>query len=153
MKRGQQKRIPIPPDTHHRRHILGAYDWADDTVAYQIAERANTTTFIDFVAHLFLDRYPADPIVVVMDNASYHQSAAARAMFSLFDHRVLVLSLPPYCSHLNPIERFWRHLQDSVSANKLFPCFELLVEKMERALDQQNNLSNISRFSFSKNQP
>jgi len=153
MKRGEQKRIPIPPDTHHRHHILGAYDWADDTVAYTTPERANTRTFIDFLAHLLLECYPTEPVVLVMDNASYHKSAATRAMLSLFDHRVLVLYLPPYCSHLNPIERFWRHLQDNVSINKLFPCFKLLIEKIARALDQQNDLTNISRFSFSKCQP
>ena len=106
MKRGEQKRFPIPPDTHHRHFILRAYDWADDTIAYTLAERTNTTTFMDSVVQLLLDYYPADPIVLVMDNPSYHMSAATRALLSLFDHRVLVLCLPPYCSHLNPINAF-----------------------------------------------
>jgi hypothetical protein len=153
MKRGQQRRIPIPPDTHHRHFVLGAYDWAADTVAYTMAERTNTTTFIDFLAHLLLDRYPTGPIVLVMDNASYHKSVATRAMFSLFDHRLLVLYLPPYCSHLNPIERFGRHLQDSVALHKLFPCLDVLIEQIACALEQQNDLTNVSRFSFSKIEP
>ena len=31
------------------------------------------------------------------------------AALSLFEHRVMPVWLPPYCSDLNPIERFWRH--------------------------------------------
>jgi transposase len=50
--------------------------------------------------------------VLVIDNASYHQSASARAALSLFEHRVMVIWLPTYCSDLNPIERFCRFLKD-----------------------------------------
>jgi hypothetical protein len=153
MKRGQQKGVPVPPDTHHRHHVFGAYDWADDTVTYTTAERTNSMTFSDFLTPLLLDRYPTGPLVLVMDNASYHNRAATRALLSLFDHRVLVLYLPPYCSHLNPIERFGRHLQDSVAVNKLFPCLDLLIAKIECALERQNDLAHVSRFSFSKSEP
>jgi len=44
---------------------------------------------------------------------------ASQAALSLFEDRVLVFWLPPYCADLNPIERYWRHLKDLACANRL----------------------------------
>ncbi|MEZ4706712.1 MAG: transposase [Caldilineaceae bacterium] len=70
---------------------LGAYNWATDEVIW-----------------------------LVMDNASYHHSAAAEATLAFFeDDGLIPCWLPPHCSNLNPIERFWWHLKDFAFANKL----------------------------------
>ena len=96
-----------------------------------------------------MERYPDDVIVLVLDNASIHKSAASLAALSLFEHRVWVFWLPPYCSTLNPIERFWRYLKDRVAANKLHPDMETLLAAIEKQLARQNDTSNPSRFLFS----
>jgi transposase len=59
-----------------------------------------------------------------------------------------VVWLPPYCSTLNSIERFWRHLKDQVRANKLYPCLDDLVAAVEDTLAARNNPLNPQRFSF-----
>ena len=100
--------------------------------------------------HLLSECYPTGRVVLVMDNASFHKSATAFAALSLFEHRVMVIWLPPYCSTLNPIERFWRHLKDVVCVNKLYPSLSDLTASVESQLTRQNCLDNISRFSFSK---
>jgi len=150
MRRGEQQRIPVPPDTHHRQYLFGAYDWCDDTLCTQISERANTATCLAFLEHLVMTTYPNDLLVLVMDNASYHKAAAVLAFFSLVEHRVLVLFLPAYCSHLNPIERFWRFLKDRACANTLFPDLPTLMTTVAHVLLQQNDLSDPHRFTFSK---
>jgi len=88
---------------------------------------------------------------MVMDNVSYHKSAAALAALSLFEHRVLVFWLPPYCSHLNPIERFWGYLKDQACANKLEDDMEAVLASVENILIQQNQTDSSTRFKILKN--
>jgi hypothetical protein len=86
-----------------------------------------------------------------MDNASYHKSASALAALSLFEHRVMVIWLPTYCSDLNPIERFWRYLKDLACANKLQDNMDAVVKAVEIILIQQNCPNASLRFHISKN--
>ena len=151
MKVGEQKRIPLPANQEKQHcHIFGAYNWANDQIDWMIAERKNTETFITFLEHLLVDRYPIGRIVLILDRASYHKSAAALAALSLFEHRVMVIWLPAYCTELNPIERFWRHLKDLACANQLWSGMEELIEKVEWSLHQQNLLDYDHRFELSK---
>jgi transposase len=149
MKRGTQKHVPVPADTHHRAHIFGALNWQTQTVSYQLHDHANTESFLAFLEHLLTQDYPDQRLVLVMDNASYHKGALTRAWLSLVEHRVLVLYLPAYCSHLNPIERFWLYLKDTICIDKLFATFADLLAALDLQLRQQNDLTSSHRFRFS----
>jgi hypothetical protein len=149
MLRGQQKCIPAP-GVQQRHHALAAYSWRDDTLTWITADKRNSSQFIALLEHLLVERYPTGIVVLVLDNASIHTSHASRAALSLFDHRVIIFWLPKYCSTLNPIERYWRHLKDTVCVNKLFPSMDDLVDAVEHELTCQNDLNYDSRFSFLK---
>ena len=149
MKRGQQKRIPTP-GVQRRQHLFGAYDWQSDTITTMTAERKNSESFIAFLERLFVERFPTGHYALVLDNASYHTSQASLAALSLFEHRVLIVWLPVYCSTLNPIERFWRHLKDQVCVNTLYPHIDDLVASVEHQLVCQNDLDYHARFVFEK---
>jgi transposase-like protein len=149
MKQGEQKRISTPGQ-QRSHHLFAAYNWANDTVTWLPTERKNSEHFIAFLEQLLVKSYPTGPIVLVLDNASYHKSVASLAALSLFAHRVWVFWLPPYCSTLNLIERFWRFLKDRVCANKLFPNMDDLLTSVQSCLLAQNDLHNSYRFSFSK---
>lgn len=152
MKVGQQKRIPATrPGMKQHRHIFGAYNWRQDTITWTAAEKKNSATFISFLEELLVKRYPTGRIVLVMDNASYHKSASALAALSLFEHRLVVIWLPPYCSDLNPIERFWRHLKDLACANKLEDSIEGVLKATVKILIEQNNPTSTLRLHVSKN--
>ncbi len=125
MKRGEQKTIPaLQPRTKKHRHIFGAYSWKEDCISWRVVDWKNTQTFLEFIEYLLVECYPTGRIVLVMDNVSYHKSAAALAALSLFEHRLLVIWLPPYCPELNLMERYWRHLKDLACANKLHNSIE-----------------------------
>jgi transposase len=152
MKIGQQKRIPATrPGEKQKRHVFGGYDWLDDTVIWTTAKVKNSATFISFLEKLWVKKYPTGRVVLVLDNASYHKSASALAALSLFEHRVLVIWLPPYCSDLNPIERFWRFLKDKACANKLEDNIDEVVKSAEKILSAQNILTADLRYHVSKN--
>ncbi len=152
MKVGQQKRIPATqPGIKQKRHVFAGYNWLQDTVTWTIAETKNSSQFIRFLEHLLVQEYPTGRVVLVLDNASYHKSAPALAALSLFEHRVMVVWLPTYCSDLNPIERFWRHLKDLACANKLQDSIEDVVRGAENILTEQNTTGSSSCFQVSKN--
>lgn len=150
MKRGTQRRVSVPPDTHHRQVVFGGYNWTHDTVCSLMRDKADTASCLAFLELLLVDTLPDQPVVLILDNASYHHAAAVQAFLSLLEHRVLVLYLPPYCSHLNPIERFWRFMKDTVCANTLYPDHPALMSAVHQLLRQQNDPTCPSRFLLSK---
>ena len=101
------------------------------------ADKHNSEAFILFLEQVLVTCYPTDTVVWVMDNAAWHHSAAACAALSLFEPRVQFIYLPPYCSQLNPIERFWRHLKDQATANKLYLTLETLLTAVGGTISAQ----------------
>lgn len=151
MKQGQQRRIPATrPGEKQKRHIFGGYNWLKDTITWTTAKTKNSAAFISFLEELLVEQYPSKRVVLVMDNAAYHKSASALAALSLFEHRALVIWLPPYCSELNPIELFWRYLKDHACANKLQDDIEEVVKAAEKFLIAQNCTTSDLKFHVSK---
>lgn len=152
MKRGCQKRIATPGQQQWR-HIFGAYNWATDELIYRISEKRNSSSFIAFLDHLVQQHSGERPLVIVLDNGSIHHSQATQAAFALLEKELFPLFLPKYCSQLNPIERFWKHLKSLACADKLFADMDALVACVEANLAQQNDFQSDSRFMFLKNFP
>lgn len=150
MHRGQQKRIPAHTGQHKLQHVFGAYNWQSEEITYSLAVRKNSESFIAFLEEVLVRRYPHERVILVMDNVSYHRSRAAQAALSLFEHRVGVVWLPPYCADLNPIERYWRHLKDLACANRLHHSLEDLLASLRHSLALQNCSRNLARFQLAK---
>ena len=151
MKRGEQKRLPAFTSPKASYHLVGAYQWAKEQVFTQAVERKNSQTFIQFLEYLLLEQFPTQKLILVMDNASYHKSAASMAALSGFEPRVKVFWLPKYCPTLNPIERFWRHLKDLACANKLDLSLDNLAHRVEKILAAQNTPDHLLQLSFLDN--
>ena len=62
----------------------------------------------------------------------------------------MIFWLPPYCPTLNPIERFWRHLKDTATANKLFLNVSALLDNLAKIIDAQNQPIHPLPMSFRK---
>lgn len=150
MRRGQQKRLPAAPGPQAFHHVIGALDWATERVATTIVQVKNSQTFIEFLEYIMTDCYPSGGVVMVLDNAPYHRSAQVQAALSLYEHRLLPFWLPPYCPTLNPIERFWRHLKDTATANTLFLTISALLDNLLKVIDAQNQPAHPLRMSFRK---
>jgi putative transposase len=152
MKRGCQKRIATP-GIQQWRHLFGAYNWATDEVISLISEHRNSENFIAFLDHVVAQQKGARPLVIVLDNGSIHRSYATQAALAILENEVLPVFLPRYCSQLNPIERYWKHLKAKACANKLFPDMPALVASVGQVLENQNDLLSDCRFMFLKNIP
>lgn len=149
MKKGAQKRIDTPGQQEWH-HLFGAYNFLTDEVVAMPAPKKNSDAFVAFLDTLVQQVCDDRPIVLVLDNASYHHSASAEAGFAVFEEHLLPLFLPAYCSTLNPIERYWQHLKGSACANVLFPSINALVESVLVNLACQNDQANSDKFSICK---
>lgn len=152
MKRGTQLRIPTP-GTPQWHHLFGGYNFVTDEVVAMAAPLKNSNAFVAFLDLLVQQVSDDRPIIMVLDNASYHRSCIAQAGFAALEARLLPLFLPAYCSMLNPIERYWRHLKSLACANRLFPSMHSLIESVMINLSQQNDDQNLNRFTIRKDLP
>jgi transposase len=69
--------------------------------------RMNSARFVAFLKKLRADA--GRPIIVIADNASYHDSGPVRRYVEESQGHVQVEYLPAYCPHLNPDEQVWNH--------------------------------------------
>ena len=60
-------------------------------------------------------------IHVIWDNAPYHKGPDVRAFLARPNCRIHLIQLPPYCPHLNPIERLWKVMHETVTYNRYYP--------------------------------
>lgn len=75
--------------------IYGAVDYASGRIIQTLSDQKGETSFMAFLDDL-AQALPADePIVVVLDNASYHKSAAVRAWWRQHADRFQPAWLPP----------------------------------------------------------
>lgn len=64
--------------------------------------------------------WPDDPLVLVMDNVSYHRSPAVRTRWAAQDGRIIPFWLPAYTPTLNLIERVWRFLKQKLACHRFW---------------------------------
>lgn len=150
MKKGSQERYPAHTGYRQQAHLIGGLDWQTNQVHAIPVERKYSATFIQFVDWLCLEIYPDEPLVLVLDNVSYHRSADVMALLALLEPRVQILWLPKYSPDMNPIECFWLHLKNNVYANRLFTSLEHLVSHIQLWLGVQNIMHHPDRISFAK---
>ena len=67
-------------------------------------------------------------IYVIWDNAAYHKSPEVREFLSRPENRIHLIALPPYCPHLNPIERLWKVMHGHVTHNRYYPTEKQFVD-------------------------
>ena len=151
MKRHQQKRLPANTQPRSACVLAGVIDWMRAEVWCQRINKVSSDCLMPFFEWLFLEVFPTETLVLVMDNASAHHAASMKAFLSLFEHRVIIIYLPPYSPDMNLIERFWKHLKQRVTANRLFTSVQHMLDAIQAELLAQNCSDYEFRFSFSKN--
>lgn len=150
MKRGEQKRIPMPTSQRRSQILAGALNWRSEQVHCRELQCLDSENIVTYLEWLLTDVYPHQRLVLVLDNAAFHHSAAVQAALTCFEHRLLLLWLPPYSPDLNPIERFWKHLKATVCANYLYASLDQLIQSVRDFIAAHNLFDPDLHLSFSK---
>lgn len=125
---GQQVRVPTP-GSNDTRALFGALNIRTGRWVHLVRKRMKKEDFIAFLEHLLVE-YPSAPIVLIVDNYSSH-TAHVVADWLVEHKRLQLVYLPKYCSNLNPVERIWLQLKNSIAANRLYGSMALLLDAVQ----------------------
>ena len=140
---GSRCRMWVPPDTrdpvllHHptRRSVgyFAAVRLRDGRFVFQReTDRFNGVTFFAFLRQLRRSSFTnGRRIVVITDNAKYHQARLHKAWRERHTADFSLDYLPPYSPELNPIERVWKLTRRLCLHNRYFAKLEEVIEAVE----------------------
>ena len=78
---------------------------------------------------------------VIRDNAACHKGPDVRAFLARPDCRIHLVQLPPYCPHLNPIERLWAPMHRHVTHNRHDPTQNSSRMRSSRSFAKPSQMS------------
>lgn len=122
-QRGQQVRIPTP-GTNRALTLFGALNIHTGRWDYILRPRMQADDFLLFLTYLLMC-YRDHPIIVIADNYSSHTARKVKAWVA-DKPRLTLLFLPTHCAHLNPVERIWLQLKNTIAPNRLYGSLEVL---------------------------
>jgi transposase len=108
-----------------------------ETMAYTgiEVEVVNGQSTIDFLELLCKKYEKATQIHIFLDNGMAHRAKKVQEWLKTArGKRIKLHFLPPYCPHLNPIERLWGLMHKNVTHNKFYESFEEFTHEIRRFL-------------------
>jgi transposase len=147
MKKGMQQSVPAQAGSKRMLHISGGFNLLTSEVTVTTAQTRISDDFIAFLEELMLKRYPTQAVYLILDNASFHHSAASRAVISLFGARLQTFWLPAHCPELNPIERYWRHLKTKALGNRSCNNLDEVEQAIRKEVANQNTPTSTDRYT------
>lgn len=120
IRRGFEKLIPSNTG-RSRLNLTGAIDIISHKVVVQEDTMLNAEATINFLKKLELCFLDKCRVHVFCDNARYYRNKKVRAY--LESSRIQLHFLPPYSPNLNPIERLWKWMKETVVYNTYYEDF------------------------------
>jgi len=101
-----------------RVNVMGAIELSTMNIVSCRPDYVNAETTVAFFDQLRL-AYPLAPSIhIILDQSGYHRSQLVRD--EALSRNIVLHYLPPYSPNLNPIERLWKVMNESVRNNVLF---------------------------------
>ena len=113
--------------------LFGAVAIGSGTTVVEQAADLTAQTFQAFLTRLFA-QYPTQPLVVICDNAKIHHAKCVAPCWAQYGDRVEVWYLPAYSPNLNPTERLWKWLKQTVICNAFHPDVAAIATSVEKFL-------------------
>lgn len=122
VKRG--KKLHILGNTGRERlNIHGALNVQTGQFNFMENTTIDAKSTIQLFQKLLLAYGNAKKIHIYLDNARYHYAKEVQEWLKREGKRIVLHFLPPYCPHLNPIERLWHVLHNHVTRNRYYKTF------------------------------
>jgi transposase len=104
-----------------RLNIHGAIDLETGRTKMIEAETIDAASTIKLLQGLEALYATTALIHVFLDNARYHHAKVVQEWLSRPERRIALHFVPSYCPHLNPIERLWALMHQTLTHNKTYP--------------------------------
>jgi len=118
--------------TTGREHvnIQGAIDLETGTTCILDVDKVDASSTIALFEAIEA-RFPKKRVIhLTMDNARCHHANLVKAWLSRPECRIRLIFIPPYCPHLNPIERLWLLMHKTLTHNRCFNSFKAFRSKL-----------------------
>lgn len=112
---------------------------------YEWHTSLNTVTFYMFINN-FLEKYPKQKFVFVLDNAGYHKTSPIIDVLNKYENRIKIEFLPTYSPELNPTETCWKIIRHNVTNSTYFQTIESMQEAIEIFLSKNIFRLNVSNY-------
>jgi transposase len=111
-----------------RLNLHGAIDLETGLTRIKEVQTVDAQSSIDLFASLERAYSTMSRIHVFLDNARYHHARAVQDWLQQPGRRIVLHFVPPYCPHLNPIERLWKVMHENVTHNRRYAKFRDFAE-------------------------
>jgi len=136
---GQQKRL----------NFVGGISLNGHRFTYHQADKINADSICDFLWKLRKDNPGKFYVHVILDNASPHKDDYVCSFAK--ELGIKLHYLPPYSPNLNPIERVWKLMHESVRYNKYYGKFDEFSEATLEFFKNIGRKKNILRNRITDN--
>ena len=131
VKRGQKRHI-FGNSGRGRLNIHGALNVQTGQFNFMENRVIDAKSTIQLFEKLLLAYGNAKKIHIYLDNARYHYAREVKEWLKDQGKRIVLHFLPPYCPHLNPIERLWHVLHNHVTRNQYYKTFNEFAKSVLR---------------------
>jgi transposase len=107
-----------------RLNIHGAINLETGQTQILAVEKVNAQSFIKLLGEIEGTQTAMRLIHVFVDNASYHKADVVKEWLAAAGRKIVLRFLPPYCPHLDPIERLWGLMHENVTHNREYKTFK-----------------------------
>jgi len=104
-------------------NIHGAIDLETGQTQMLEVPKSTGTSLISLLRAIEVAHPAKRRIHVFLDNASYHHAIIVRDWLKGPGRKCVLHFIPPYCPHLDPIERCWGMMHRYVTHNRDYPTF------------------------------
>lgn len=132
--RGKQRIIPTT-GKHRGVKLLATVDYGTGRIIWQEDEQYTAEIFLTFLQKL-LSAYPAESIVIVLDNARIHHAKLLQPFLEEQKGRLELVFLPPYSPQLNIVEGLWKWLKSSVINNVFYSTVAEIRLRVGQFMDE-----------------
>lgn len=119
-----------------RLNLYGAFNLEEMRLTYVEGEQIDGEATLRLLRKIEAD-YPARTrIHVFLDNARYNHARMLKPWLERPERRLKLHYLPPYCPHLNPIERLWGVMHRHAAHNRRYGSFRQFADAILGFFDE-----------------
>jgi transposase len=120
----------------NRLNIHGAINLETGQTHILTADKINGLSLIKLLSEIERTHTAMRLIHVFLDNAKYHKADIVKEWLAKAGRKIVLHFLPPYCPHLDPIERLWGVMHENITHNRDYKTFREFRREILKFLRQ-----------------
>ena len=150
-RKGHQVKVPTPRQRQSAT-LFGALHLRTQRFYWKLAARGTSKRFLEFL-HQLHQRFPTALLILILANATMHESRAVKRFLTQHDWVVLE-HLAPYSPEYNPIERFWQWLKAQGYGARAFDTIADVITRVRQLVWHYHEgwLTSTIHFNFTDSQ-